>query len=853
MLFVGCELIEDYWGNNDNSNENWKFAYAENYVDSLDAIFCRDGYTALFGFRDLESYPNKQTDSRVIYVVKTDMDSGKVDLDDATVVIVDSTYFPIQIANKKTNIILTRVDDNHFSCTSYNYKSNSWEEYKNIEFDLSTYARPDTRALSSDGYSVFNYANALQAISVTSNIGSILHPLNVGDQLSAGIGLLGDASSYVDKIPILNKVLTDETGLAIGVTLASNLAGASVALLGYLTAKVDELVVAALGRVRISIEDICQTTNNACEISYSVNGLNDDGATNSLLYIDVFSYNDSKLIRTTLPSRNGYNIVTLKGLKHGKYGAYLGLYSTKYPIVNYRTNPLVLFGIYNLEVSKYEIEKNPLYKNGAVNFKMRVFLKGSEEGLKDSQQFGYYIKYANVIDYRKVDYLSSIFESTPLTYDLSIPRDGFSDETINYTTFEAKPSIDYFIGVYTENDGKLQTYDEQKLELIYNEQPEIETGEYVPVSPTTVNVEGEFKNCLFWNAIRGIEYVAESESNPKSIVLGANEEDGEHQFPLENLKPNTTYQYRAYYEVNGIREYGEPMEFKTEPLNLTLDSYEIEENPLCSLDGNVSFKMRINILGDNNIFTYARECGYYIRTANRINYYQIEKFSSIFSSTQINHNLIINKDEFNIIDYSSFRAEATEYKIGVYVVEKSNNNILLLCEKDLMGLIYNERPAIIFSNAFVTESKYDGSREIDDITYTFTRFWTSATVHAEGVLFIDLENLIYHEKSGDRDEETRKISLSLGTTSGWGQGSLWIGTRDMPGEYSGMFRYNNHGAGVCFCCGWPGGHTGASYWGDHAPKGQSLFPNTEYISFYVNGKEMRSNTITTTPGNVSCN
>ena len=129
----------------------------------------------------------------------------------------------------------------------------------------------------------------------------------------------------------------------------------------------------------------------------------------------------------------------------------------------------------DLELSKYEIEENPLYKNGAVNFKMNIFLKGNKDGLNDIQQFGYYIKYANAIDYKEVKNLSSKFESTPLTYELSIPRDGFSDETINYTTFEAKPSIDYYIGVYVVlKNGNIVHFDEETIDgLVYNTEPSI--------------------------------------------------------------------------------------------------------------------------------------------------------------------------------------------------------------------------------------------------------------------------------------------------------------------------------------------------------------------------------------------
>lgn len=42
------------------------------------------------------------------------------------------------------------------------------------------------------------------------------------------------------------------------------------------------------------------------------------------------------------------------------------------------------------------------------------------------EQFGFYTRFANgTPDYRPVDELSSIFESTPLTYELNIEKERF--------------------------------------------------------------------------------------------------------------------------------------------------------------------------------------------------------------------------------------------------------------------------------------------------------------------------------------------------------------------------------------------------------------------------------------------
>ena len=118
---------------------------------------------------------------------------------------------------------------------------------------------------------------------------------------------------------------------------------------------------------------------------------------------------------------------------------------------------------------------------------MNVFLKGSDEGLGDIQQFGYYTRYSNSIpDYKQVSYLSTIFESTPLTYELPIEREGFFEENRNYNTFEAK-ATGYYIGAYVVlKNGNIVTIDEQEIEgLIYKQKPSI-TFTSVSVNSTEV-------------------------------------------------------------------------------------------------------------------------------------------------------------------------------------------------------------------------------------------------------------------------------------------------------------------------------------------------------------------------------
>lgn len=230
------------------------------------------------------------------------------------------------------------------------------------------------------------------------------------------------------------------------------------------------------------------------------------------------------------------------------------------------------FSMFELGIDHYTVAPDPEYSDGKVMFDVEVFLSGDSEELNkwisSGVEFGYYVHYANAYDYKKVTNFSTIFASTPLTYDLDIEREGFFEENIDYASFEAK-AVDYHIGAYAVVDGKILTYDEQEMELVYDGHPEANTGESSSVSETEATVKCDYKNCKFWNVQRGVEYFTDASSNVKS--LDATKEDGEYDFHLDGLSSNTTYNYRAYYEVNGVREYSETKSFKTEGSDLCPD------------------------------------------------------------------------------------------------------------------------------------------------------------------------------------------------------------------------------------------------------------------------------------------
>ena len=458
-----------------------KYSYFENIDEGLDAIYTKDGYVAIFGIKNIPDLSNNNEEERILYISKVD-EEGNVDESDATTVIVDSTYFPVRIVGNEMNVVLSKKDDNHFDCLFYNQNTDEWEESKNLEIlsiltNSQSASRP-MRAMATGGSTNFNLTNAITALSALRNVSGTITAEGIG-KVAPGVGLFGDAASAGG---------LDEVGLSIGVTVAGNWVGALIAAAGYISSEYDKLKQRVFGKdIKISIEDIKQTNRKSFTVSYSVDGLNERGLTHSGLFFSLLNYNKMQRSVIILPTKNGYDEKHFTDMNAGSYEIDMTLISKEYPFLRYVTKPTIEFAIFDLGLDRYEIEDNPSYSNGTVNFNMNVFLKGSDEGLGDIQQFGYYTRYSNSIpDYKQVSYLSTIFESTPLTYELPIEREGFFEENRNYNTFEAK-ATGYYIGAYVVlKNGNIVTIDEQEIEgLIYKQKPSI-TFTSVSVNSTEV-------------------------------------------------------------------------------------------------------------------------------------------------------------------------------------------------------------------------------------------------------------------------------------------------------------------------------------------------------------------------------
>lgn len=462
MLFASCDQLV-LLGDGVNSDENWEFAYAENYVDSLDAIFSNEGYVALFGRTEMNLNSNTEELERTIYVSKVDFESGMVDEDNATLIVVDSTYMPIQISSKKCIVRFSPFEDGNFSCLVNYGEDDEWTEYDGFNIGgLKTTSELPTRSLATGGVSDFTIANALKALDIINGIKGCFQATSMKECVSEGVGVFSNFSPN-DEVGI--------TGGLISAGLTKSLSSGLLSILSYAGDKISDGPLKYLGSVRLSIENVEQLDAQSCKIGYMVDGLHEYGMANSDLYFELRNVKTGKYYpRLYLESKNGYENAVIANLEPGEYGIILHIRTKKYNW-EYTTFPEEKFCIFNLELDRYEVEDDPQYKNGVVNFKLNIFLNGNEDVIsKDIKEFGYYIQFANDIDYHKVEHLSDIFSSTPLTLELPIERDGFFER--NTSTFEAV-ATEHYIGVYLVlNNGNIISYDHQEINgLKYTKKP----------------------------------------------------------------------------------------------------------------------------------------------------------------------------------------------------------------------------------------------------------------------------------------------------------------------------------------------------------------------------------------------
>lgn len=495
-------------------NNEVTYSYVENFIDSLNAIFINDGYVALFGVQKSEGENISELFNRLVTISKIDYETGTIDETKNIAILVDSLNNPSIIATEDYTYFISNLTENTFDCVIMT-GDDTWE-YKNIPYSYThneaNSRRSDPKRANGDIASSpvppFSLDDLTNSIGMGTALGTAITATTNGERVSAGLGIIGsfaDAFGYGEAGLFLSG-LSDAAVKALG--------GSTLALAGYLWDRNYKFILEHIGPWYVGIQSIEQTGRKSCTAKYSIDGIKSVKDGHPIVQLSI--YHSDKNRHSGIKERivqlgnaeNGSHEYTIENLEAGYYKIYLSVIDDCHRAMNIRisTYPEILVRMYDIGIDRYEVQDNPSYSNGTVNFKMDVYLKGSEGGLgNDVQQFGYYTRYSNATpDYQQVSNFSSIFESTPLTCELPIEREGFFEENRNYSTFEAK-ATGYYIGAYIVlKNGNIVTFDEQEIEgLIYKQKPSIKytSANIISVSETNRKTDDDGNTTIYYTTI----------------------------------------------------------------------------------------------------------------------------------------------------------------------------------------------------------------------------------------------------------------------------------------------------------------------------------------------------------------
>lgn len=202
-----------------------KMTFEQLADEGVNAIFSDEGYVALFGGTKMRLNSDVEKLERTIYVAKADFETGIIDEEHSTLIVVDSTYMPIQISSKNCIIRFSAFENGNFSCLVDYGDEAEWAEYDGFNLgSLNTFNKTSTRSLATGGVSDFTIANALKALDFINGLKGCFQSTSMKECVSEGVGIFS------------NFIPNDEasvTGGLISAGLTKSLSSGLLSILSY--------------------------------------------------------------------------------------------------------------------------------------------------------------------------------------------------------------------------------------------------------------------------------------------------------------------------------------------------------------------------------------------------------------------------------------------------------------------------------------------------------------------------------------------------------------------------------------------------------------------------------------------
>ena len=493
----------------------------------------------------------------------------------------DSLYRPIVVIGADSKLSFDYNSDDSFSVTSYAADGTS----KNI--DIAYGQRATTRA-SAEPSGLGGLCNGLDILGIVQDAfgnNGFGHINALTNLLTKALpeGLPQDFASLAVSGVLLHPAVAEFLVSRFGYVAGGPLGWAALLATSFKTVEdfFAWLVEQKIGDCTPRITSVTLEGENSVDVRVEFVGAGFSSAHEDtpMYYIQYWQEVDGKRVgqnKSTVHKEAKYGFCTehISGLTGGKYAFQVILYPSSFytlrNVLNFSSNVMhaEIAPLYLSEVA----QKDASYYNRLLTFSMKALTAYQSEG--DRVVLSYYDEYGVYVqrDSRAKELYSSKANMGNEYYiNLDFKKSDMNIETVE---FKATPKESIKFGVYTKDGyGIVKYYDEQVPEISYTDAPKAHTGETVSVEKTEATVECEFEDCLFWTTLRGVEYFTDGTTDVETLDSG--KEDGTHGFHLTDLKSNTTYKYRAYYEVNGVKEYGETKSFKTKGSDLCDDANHV--------------------------------------------------------------------------------------------------------------------------------------------------------------------------------------------------------------------------------------------------------------------------------------
>lgn len=335
----------------------------------------------------------------------------------------------------------------------------------------------------------------------------------------------------------------------------------------------------------------------------------------------------------------------------------------------------------------------------------------------------------------------------------------FPDAQSKSRGLRLEPGMCYYVRAYLGSPVyEVYSYSDEVYEIKY-ENPLCHTGAASNITATSAVINCQYTN-IPENGQCRVMFIRNNYYDVRVIDVKNAEEM--QSIIVDNLIPDTSYSYYAYIDYEGEVIKGETKEFKTNPINLTLNSisydrdyyYYTKDN-----NGYVAYDLTAKISGNTDDIGEFQSCRIYLWDSKKNESYILpEGLSGAYYNTPIKMSIGVGESDFDKRDDSRYYAECTKYYFGIYV--QFNDGSYYMSEPVQCKFVYDRKPSYRYTFVGPVSSSLAFHEENEDgeIVATYFAISFEYSTLCEGAFWIDsvrecCDNGWYYPSTGNNYSE----------------------------------------------------------------------------------------------------